>query len=100
MSINEEELKNHKYYKIMTNLNSTECYLIMLWQGNKQIEELMIPYICKMSLEDPSIPVPPNDLIDPNVPKICNSKEEYYEIRNDFDKKFPGVLSSFKKGKA
>ena len=79
----EEQIKNHTYYKIMTNLNTTDCYLVMLWQGNKQIEDLMIPYICKMRADDPSIP------------KFCNSREDYFKIREDFRKNFPGVIESF-----
>jgi len=65
-------IKEHEYHKLLTSLNATECYIIMLWQGNKEIENLMIPSF-----------------------KITPS--EYYDLRKDFEEKFPEFMSEAKR---
>ncbi len=74
-ALSDFDVKEHPYYKLMTTqLNATECYVIMLWKGNKLIENLIIP-------------------------SLTISREEYFNMRKDFKKKFPGFMKKICKEK-
>lgn len=76
------EITNHKYAKIMTSLDTTRDFNKKLWAGDKQMENILIDIICNTR--------------DENGAYLCYSREQYFEFRKDFIKKYPQVIKAMK----